>query len=190
MWPWGHLAVGYLCYVAATGLRDDSEQTFATLTAVAIGTQFPDLVDKPLAWSLGVLPSGRSFAHSLVTFTLVVSLLYLVGRRLHRREPVVAFAIGYLSHCLVDLGPGVAFGLLRGDPSQLKWTTYLLWPILPSPPYPHDSSFTSHFAAFALEPYVLFQFGLFGLAVVVWVASGRPGLGTVRRTVRARRQNT
>ena len=184
MWPWGHLAVGYLCYLAAIKLRNRGDQTLTTLTAVAFGTQFPDLIDKPLAWSIGILPSGRSFAHSLITFTLIVTILYWAGRRLNRREPVIAFAIGYLSHSLVDLGPGVIGGLLMGDMSQLKWTTYLLWPVLSSPPYPQDSSFIEHFTSFALEPYVLFQFALFGLAILVWIRSGFPGLKPVRRTIR------
>lgn len=180
MWPWGHLAVGYLCYVASIHLRGRGEQTFLTLVAVAIGTQFPDLIDKPLAWSLTLLPSGRSLAHSLLTATVVIWLLYRVGRRRRQTEPVVAFAIGYVLHSLADLGPDVIGGLLQGDWSQLQWTTYLFWPLLHVPPYEQDHSFIEHFIAFTVDGYVLFQFVLFGIAVVVWAASGFPGLTPLR----------
>ncbi|PSP54560.1 metal-dependent hydrolase [Halobacteriales archaeon QS_1_67_19] len=185
MWPWGHLAVGYLAYVAALHVRGRGEQTLWTLVAVAFGTQFPDLIDKPLAWSLTVLPSGRSLAHSLITATVVIWLAYLIAERVDSTEVAVAFGIGYVSHSLADLGPEVVIGLLQGDLGQLKWTTYLLWPVLPSPPYPQDHSFMEHFAALALEPYVTAQFVLFGIAIAVWIRSGTPGLTTVRRNFRS-----
>jgi hypothetical protein len=180
MWPWGHLAVGYLCYVVSLRVRGTGERTLTALAAVAVGTQFPDLVDKPLAWTFAILPSGRSLAHSLITATLVLGVLYWVAkRRGSGEEETVAFGVGYVSHSLADLGPDVVFGLLRGDWSQLEWTTYLLWPLLPSPPYPRDDSFLEHFADFTLSPYVLFQFVLLGLVVGVgvweWRWAGRRG---------------
>lgn len=181
MWPWGHLAVGYLTYVAVIALCDHGEQRTGTLTAVVIGTQFPDLIDKPLAWSLGLLPSGRSLAHSLLIAVVVLPAVYRLSRRRGHGEAAVAFGVGYVTHSLVDLGPGVVWGLLRGHLHQLQWTTYLVWPVLAAPPYPHDSSFGSHISAFALDPYVLFQFGLFGVAVMVWLASGAPGLSPARQ---------
>lgn len=180
MWPWGHLAIGYLVYVAISESRDWDAQTGLVVAAVALGTQFPDLVDKPLAWTFAVLPSGRSLAHSLITATLVIALVYHVAAQRNHRNAARAFAIGYVSHCLADLGPGVVAGLLRGDWSQLQWTTYLLWPLYPAPPYPHDGSFTEHFLAFTVDPYVLSQFGLLAVAVAVWGASGAPGLTRIR----------
>jgi hypothetical protein len=186
MWPWGHLAVGYLSYVAVLHLRDEGELTLFTLLAVAFGTQFPDLIDKPLAWSVAVLPSGRSFAHSLITATVIIWIAYTICQRLNRAEVAVAFGLGYISHSLVDLGPTVVDGVLRGDLSQLQWTTYLLWPLLSSPPYPHDNSFYEHFAAFVLEPYMVAQFVIFGVAIAVWVATGTPGTTEVRQSVRNR----
>lgn len=186
MWPWGHLAVGYLCYVASLKLRDDGKQTLFTLLAVAFGTQFPDLIDKPLAWSVAVLPSGRSFAHSLIIATLIIGVVYHVGRRLHHEETAIAFGFGYLSHSLSDLGPTVIFGLLQGDLSQLEWTTYLLWPLFPSPPYSNDSSFYEHFVELTLDAYLITQFVLFGVAIAVWIATGMPGVRKVRQSVYTR----
>lgn len=168
MWPWGHLAVGYLCYVAFVRLRGKGRQTPLALFAVGVGSQFPDIVDKPLAWSFAVLPSGRSLAHSLITASVIIGVAYLIGRRLGREEPAVAFGVGYLSHSLSDLGPDVILGLLRGDAEQLRWTTYLVWPLLPSPPYPHDGSFIEHLVAFDFGPYVIVQFALVGVALLVW----------------------
>ncbi|MFC7166012.1 metal-dependent hydrolase [Halospeciosus flavus] len=181
MWPWGHLAVGYLCYLGVLRVRDDGKQTLLTLVAVAFGTQFPDLVDKPLAWTFGVLPSGRSFAHSLLVAAVVIGVAYWVASRRGHAESAVAFGVGYISHSLVDLGPEVVWGLVQGDWGQLQWTTYLLWPILSAPPYPNDESFMQHFVGFAMDPYVLVQFGLLGVAVALWIRSGRPGLVTLQR---------
>lgn len=182
MWPWGHLAVGYVCFVVLCR-QTELEQSAPTLLLLAVGTQFPDLVDKPLAWTIGVLPSGRSLAHSL----LVIGLLLGILRRLvpdDDRALVTAFGIGAISHALSDLGPDVVIGLLQGNLNQLQWTTFLVWPLLPSPPYPHDDSFIQHFAAFALDPYVLFQVGLVGVAVGIWVGSGMPGYAAVRERLR------
>jgi len=183
MWPWGHLAVGYLCYVAAIQVRDDGEQTFATLAAVVVGTQFPDLVDKPLAWTFSVLPSGRSLAHSLLVAGIVIAGIYWFARRRGRGEAAIAFGIGTISHSLVDLGPNVIWGLLHGNWSQLEWTTYLLWPVFAPPPYPNDDSFVQHFADLVLDPCMAFQLTLFAIAVVVWLGSGAPGTTAVRRDI-------
>lgn len=185
MWPWGHLAVAYLAYVAALRWREDDEQTLTTLLAVAFGSQFPDLIDKPFAWSFSILPSGRSFAHSLLTATVVIWVCWWLGRRLHYENSVIAFAIGYVVHSLTDLGPDVVFGLLQGDLTQVTWTTYLLWPILPAPPYPNDSSFMEHFVGIALDPYMLTQLALFGIAIIVWIRSGMPGVTEAYRRIQS-----
>ena len=65
MWPWGHLAVGYLVYSGLSRWRFGRLPGSVATLAVALGTQLPDLVDKPLAWTVNVLASGRSLAHSL-----------------------------------------------------------------------------------------------------------------------------
>ncbi|WP_246988343.1 metal-dependent hydrolase [Halorientalis marina] len=185
MWPWGHLAVAYLSYVAIVRLRGD-EQRWWPLISVVLGSQLPDLVDKPLAWTFAVLPSGRSLMHSLFTALAVVAVTYWITRRIQREEVAVTLGVGIVSHNLVDLGPDVVIGLLQGQWGQIQWTTYLLWPLLAAPPYSNDSSFAQHFLAFTLDPYVSFQFGLFVVAIVVWVKSGTLGIGAVQRSVRDR----
>jgi hypothetical protein len=47
--------------------------------AVFVGSQFPDLVDKPLAQELVVIPSGRVFVHSLL-FAVLISVSRLCVR--------------------------------------------------------------------------------------------------------------
>ncbi|MCO8244779.1 MULTISPECIES: metal-dependent hydrolase [unclassified Haladaptatus] len=187
MWPWGHLGFSYLCYLASIEGRDEGEQTLLTLVAVAIGSQFPDLVDKPLASNAGILPTGRSLAHSLGTATVVIGVVRWIGRRRGREEEAFAFSVGYLTHSLADLEPGVVLGLLSGDRSQLKRTTFLFWPFLPSPEYPHPHrSIRKRFSTLELDQYTMSQFVLFGIATVVWVATGIPGVGELRREVRNR----
>ena len=60
MWPWGHLALGYLLHSPLARARFGRPPTDRATLLLVIGTQLPDLVDKPLAWWLGVLPAGRS----------------------------------------------------------------------------------------------------------------------------------
>lgn len=186
MWPWGHLAVAYLCYVAWTWTERSRKQDGLAIVAVGIGSQFPDLVDKPLAWTFAVLPSGRSLAHSLFTATIIIWVVVWASRRVNRRYAGIAFGIGYLSHVFSDLGPDVISGLLVGDFSQLQWTTYLVWPLLGTPPYSNDASFLAHFAAFRVDPYVSAQFLLLGFAAVVWYGSGSPGFWSAYRFARRR----
>ncbi|MCO8243643.1 metal-dependent hydrolase [Haladaptatus sp. AB643] len=129
MWPWGHLAVGYLLYSFWCRADDRSPSAVGTV-AVAFGTQFPDLVDKPLAWTFAVLPTGRTLTHSLLTATLLLGLLWIGARRSERRIPLGAFAIGYLSHLAMDS----VHPLLQG---RLADVSFLLWPVL-SPPVVRD----------------------------------------------------
>jgi hypothetical protein len=188
MWPWGHLGVAYLVYRAYLTYvvpRDQRRLAAGVVIAVVVGSQFPDLIDKPLAWTFAVLPSGRSLAHSLLTLAVVGWIVVRLADTYGDRAYGVAFVVGAVSHSLSDLGPGVVVGLLQGDLSQLAWTTYLLWPVLASPPYPSDNSFISHFADFVLTPYVAAQFLLFAVAVGLWLRDGRPGYNTVRRRLLA-----
>lgn len=58
MWPWGHAAIGYLLFSMDTRLRYGRRPGGPATILLFFGTQFPDLVDKPLAWTLPLLPSG------------------------------------------------------------------------------------------------------------------------------------
>lgn len=122
MWPWGHLAVGYLLYSPLASVRFRRPPTGRATTLLAVGTQLPDLIDKPLAWGLDVLPAGRSLGHSVVIALLISSLVYAYADRRDCPDVGLAFGVGYLSHPFVD----ALFPLLNG---QYQYVAYLLWPL-------------------------------------------------------------
>lgn len=80
MWPFTHLVIEYLLYTsyAHAHLRRLPSQFAAVL--VLLGTQLPDLIDKPLALA-GVLSSGRALGHSLL---FGLPLIALVGAAVYR----------------------------------------------------------------------------------------------------------
>jgi len=122
MWPWGHLAFGYLLGSGWKRLDDGRPLTRGEALALALGTQFPDAVDKPLAWTWGLLPSGRSLAHSVFTALAVLVGASFVPDDRPAGAYVEAFAVGWLSHLLGDaLRPA-----FRRRPSRLR---FLAWPL-------------------------------------------------------------
>lgn len=179
MFPPGHLGVAYCCYsllVRSSGRTPAAAPVFA----VVLGSQFPDLVDKPLAWYLGVLPTGRTLAHSLVVLVPVCILVYLVASRYDRSAVGVAFAVGAISHSLVDALPA-----LWGSPADAR---FLLWPLLSVPGYDEDvsTSVTDRLYTAYAEPelasaYFLAEFALLAVAIVLWHRDGRPGLEVLGR---------
>jgi ethanolamine transporter EutH len=162
MWPWAHAAVGYLLYVAYAhrqGLPLRGLPVLATL----FGTQAPDLLDKPLAWTFAVLPAGRSLGHSLLfAVPLAVLCWYVVAGRFDRPAVALGAAVGYVSHLFAD-GLGAA---LAGRWADLS---YLGWPVLALPEYELDPSFAAHFLAFEFDALTLLGFALTGLAAAVWL---------------------
>ncbi|NHN46659.1 metal-dependent hydrolase [Halostella sp. JP-L12] len=172
MWPWGHLAVGYLLFAATSRRRRARPPDGAETILIALGTQFPDLIDKPLAWSVGVLPNGRSLAHSVFVAALVVALVLWLARRAGAPTLGGAFGLGYASHLAADALPA----LLYGVPSDLA---FLAWPVLPPVEYDTTQSFVAHFAGIEPTPFFLAQVGLTAAALVVWLRDGAPGPGLV-----------
>ncbi|MHC3436914.1 metal-dependent hydrolase [Natrialbaceae archaeon A-gly3] len=178
MWPWGHLAVAYLLYTLFAHGRYGRPPRSGPAVALAIGSQFPDLIDKPLAWWLGVLPGGRTLAHSLLFAAVLLPAVYALGIRLDLLEAATAFAIGHLSHLLTDLPLLLLAGYPRG-------AEYLLWPLLDQPTFApgyalFDAPAGLETAALVLaesSTYARVQVGLFALAAIVWYLDGRPGLG-------------
>jgi len=150
--PWGHAGLGYLLYAGlalATGRRLPRGWPLA---ALLVGTQFPDLVDKPLAF-LGVLPNGRTGVHTLLVTTLLLAATWLVAVRVDAgtdgrtpravpwstagsgrggaREVALAYSVGHLSHLLGDSYAALLTGYWRGF-------AFLLYPFVPAPRYLAD----------------------------------------------------
>lgn len=158
MFPWTHFGFGYALFVLVVlarrvrGTRSRRSgvaravNSRAELLALAVGTQLPDLIDKPLAWALLVLPGGRSMAHSLVFAVPLVALGWLLARRWAHPEVAGAFALGYASHLVGDVYIAVAFW-------RTEEFTFLLWPLFPA--YPYDEGFAGFLTGFTLSRPVL-----------------------------------
>lgn len=182
MWPWEHLAVGYLLYSLYTHARGQGPPLTLPVVVLVLATQLPDLIDKPLAWGFGVLPTGRSLAHSLLFATPAIVLVGVSGllARVPRTAP--AFALGYLSHLAGD----VAYPLITEGELRLG---FLLWPIVPAADngalggFGHLREVVMEFTEFLLTPrgtmYLLFDGSLFLLALLVWTVDGMPGVRPV-----------
>lgn len=169
MWPWGHAAVGYLAYSAVLRWRSGRPPTGPAALAVALAALGPDLVDKTASWYLGVLPAGRSLAHSLFAVVAVAVLARWVAGRLDARPLGLAVAIGYASHPLAD---GLQ-AVLTGDWAALS---YLLWPLLAPPPYTTEPGIWPHLLALEVSPFFILELALTALSLLVWHRDGRPGL--------------
>lgn len=166
--PLGHAAFGYVLYSLYTRLHLNHPPQGLAALALAFGTQFPDLIDKPLTWTFAVLPYGRSFAHSLFTLVPLLAILWLVFDTPKKRTLTTAFGIGYASHLLGDnIGP-----LLRGD---FSIPSYLLWP-LTEVPSEGKRSFLEFFLNLQFTPTILFEFALAVFTLGLWVYDGMPGV--------------
>lgn len=177
MWPWGHLGVAYLLYSLVRRRRSDRPPLALPAVALAIGSQFPDLVDKPLAWTFGVLPGGRTLAHSLFFAALFVPAVRALGDRYDRRSVASAFVLGYLSHLVADVPPAA----VAGDSSEL---TFYLWPVLEQPESVEvDGIIDAILTYYELGTYEWFQFALVAVGALAWYRDGAPGLEYLRLTV-------
>lgn len=178
MWPWGHAALGYLLYAVVVWIRRRESPTGVGVLALLVGTQIPDLIDKPLAWYFHVLDYGRSLAHSVFTGGAILLVVVMFLRQRGHRVAATAFAIGYLSHLVGDSYTFVLAG---------NWTNlaFLVWPLLPIPGTESElEGIIAHFrtldASAVYSEGVLLAVGMFFL----WIHQGAPGLWTTIEWVR------
>lgn len=154
---------------------DQSATSSASCTLpLAFGSQFPDLIDKPLAY-WNVVPYGRSLTHSVFTCFLITVLVWVSFRyardhwdpaswqdRLRVATPA-AFGIGYVSHLL-----GNSYNALLAG--RFVDTRFLLYPLYPLPASPADDippwlRLLQIYQDLDTHP----QFGLIILAVVLFI---------------------
>lgn len=178
MLPWTHAAVGYLLVSALSRHRRGRPPGDAAAVAVAVGTQLPDLIDKPLAWHAGVLPAGRSVSHSLLALAVVA----VVVRGVTRRHEAAALVVGYATHLAGDaVGP-----LLAGEFGAVS---YLAWPLVAVDGGGADYSILAFLLATEPTPSVLAGLALTVIGAVRWWRDGAPGpalgLRLLRRGQRA-----
>lgn len=117
-----HVTIGYLMYSLIQHGRNRIPNGKTTLVVV-FSTQFPDLVDKPLAY-VGILGYGRLLAHSLFTASIVIAVVVFFSRRMNQPALGMAFGTGYLSHVLVD----AHHALLTRE--GFMHTSFLFWPLI------------------------------------------------------------
>lgn len=193
MWPWTHLAVGYLLYsLSVHALLRRPPREGAALT-LAVATQFPDLVDKPLAWLLGVVP-GHSVAHSLFIAGPLVLAGMAVAGYYDRPEVGAAWALGYLSHLVGDIFSPMAVLEMDID------LGFLFWPVISVPISTHGGFiqtvlyYATESVAFIFSPLgILFlaaEMSILSAAVALWIYDGYPGWKVVTARFRDGRSTT
>lgn len=171
MWPWAHAAVAYLAYrllCRRAGRPPDP----AAVVVLGLTSQLPDLIDKPLGWYLGVLPGGRSLAHSLLFAGLVWAVADSAARRYGRPRLAGVAALGYLSHLVGD-------GYQAALTGEFEGLAFLAYPFVPAPEGPPGVGLLYLIRTQQLDSFFLFGLTLTALAVGLWLADGRPGPGVL-----------
>ena len=187
MWPWEHLAFGYVLYTAFVHLVwRDSPQGGPTLL-LALGTQVPDLVDKPLGWGLGTYATGYGAAHSVLIAGPVLVAVLAVAVHRGRTRLGAGYVAGHASHMLGD-----AINPLRHfDPPMFE---RLLWPLSDFEAYSNDYGilergmhYFGEFVGLMARPenvgVVLVYASVFVFVAAIWAFDGLPGVGTLYRLV-------
>jgi len=123
-----HIFVAVVPVVCYSLVRYHRVTSGSVLLVALVAGLFPDLVDKPLAWTFGVIPSGRMLAHSLVIASVVILSVLLVASRRRRLPHGLVFAWGYLSHIAGDFYPVLVEG------SGYYYYPNLFWPLVTAVP--------------------------------------------------------
>ncbi|GCF12093.1 hypothetical protein Harman_00280 [Haloarcula mannanilytica] len=119
--PIEHFIIALLPVAVYALLRDRHLPSLQLVAVTFFGSQFPDLIDKPLAHELYVIPSGRVFMHSL-PFAIPLSIVVIgYAIRTKRTRLGVAFVFAHISHLVADNQQ-----LFRPDPHV---SSDLLWPL-------------------------------------------------------------
>lgn len=182
MWPWEHIAVGYLLYSGYVHLSYGESPGTLPALAVLFGALFPDLIDKPLAWSFKVVASGISVTHSLFTAVALSAVSIVVLDRLGHRQVGTGFSIAYLAHLPSD----AIYPVLLGSPLHIS---PYFWPLTTATGAVQGGFlenfvyYFTQFLAFLATPQGLLFLGLevalIGTTVLVWISDECPGLSIV-----------
>lgn len=178
MFPWEHLVLGYVVFSLWSHLRYREPPDWAGALGAAFGSQLPDLIDKPLAWTWGVTETGYAIGHSIFFAPVVLLVTYAVARRLDRMRAGVAFGLAYLSHLVSDVFYPIAFG----RPIEPR---VILWPIASPPTSTIEGGFltrtifyvrrfVTEMTAGEITPFIVFQLLLVGGATLLWLYDGAP----------------
>jgi len=195
MFPWEHLAFGYLLYSVTVHVVDRRAPDGKRVIVLALATQIPDLVDKPLSWAFDVFTVGYGAAHSVLVVVPALCVAGVVAARstLDGRT-VAAYGVGHLSHLAGDL----VYPVLRGEPVPVG---RLLWPVASFPGPETDVGLVERTLYYVLRylydiltldpsPLLLVQFGLLAAVGLLWLADGAPGPLACWRLLAARLPHT
>ena len=188
MWPWGHLAVGYIVFTVWSRLITRNPPSGRTTLVLALATQLPDLVDKSLQFTLH-LYEGRAIAHSLLVMIPFCVGAVLVARQYGQQQSATALTIGVITHLFGDSWRAILTNNVQSE------AAYLLWPVLPAPSYAVDApadhvdrliAALTEAQGESLTDIVGSSMGvqllLLLLFSVIWLVDGSPGFRTVWRT--------
>ena len=180
MWPWEHLALGYLAYSLSIRLATGDPPRRREAAAVAIGALAPDLIDKPLSWSLDVFPTGYAVAHSVfVAFAVIAAVGTVAADRGHGRVGA-AFVVAYVSHLVADICYPVVFG---EGPALSR----VLWPVATHPGDAVEAGTLQRTILYLVRHLhrlaqpgarrlVALELAFLGTAAALWLLDGTPGL--------------
>jgi len=156
MYPAEHVLVAVGPVVGYTLWRNRRLPGGGLLAVVLAASLLPDLVDKPLAWSFGVIPSGRMIAHSFVLAVPLVLFVLLLAFRLELLGYGLGFGWGYMLHLAADFSPVLVLG------SDYYFFPNMFWPIAAANPDPNPG-FGQHVPA--LELVTLVEMAVLALLV-------------------------
>ena len=187
MWPWEHLAFGYLLYTAFVHLAWGDRPRGGPTLLLALGTQMPDLIDKPLGWGFEVYATGYGATHSVLVAGPILVGILAVAVHYGRPRLGAGYVVGHASHMLGDaVNP-----IRQADPPVFE---RLLWPLSNFETYSRDYGVVER-ALYYFGEYlelmtrpehvglVLVYVSLFVFVAAVWAFDGLPGVGTLYRLV-------
>jgi len=122
VYPHEHVLIALCPVVAYCALRHRRLPSWHVGSAVAVGSLLPDLVDKPLAHSLSLLPSGRVFLHSLPIAIPIAIVAMAYGWQTNRVPTAGGFVVGLLLHPFGDFDAQLRAGAVPA---------HMLWPLVP-----------------------------------------------------------
>lgn len=122
--PVRHVVIAFLPVLAYVLVRDRELPSLRLVAIVAVGSLFPDLIDKPLAYEASLIPSPRVFMHSLPFAVPLVGIVCVYAWKTDRKRAGGVFAFAYFSHLVAD-----NYEELAGPEAQIP--SDLLWPFLP-----------------------------------------------------------
>lgn len=135
--PLAHFLVAFLPLAAYCFARYGRLPRGGLVLLLLFATLLPDLIDKPLAWAFGVIPSGRMLAHSLVIAVPIVTAIAYVAYRRGYGVLGIVFAFGYFSHLVGDHYSVLYLG------RDYYFFPNMFWPLMSANP-DHEPSFAAH----------------------------------------------